>query len=207
MRSIQCIDVVLKSAFHYYKDQHVVQCGRSFFLSPRDVSELGDYYELFTGLFQSTVLGSSPFVNIDIAHKAFPCPLGVIDIIKDLQLRRFRVPIDLFNKIDEDVHDALYDHLKALRIAYEMPDNPLSKKVYKFAELAAPPSELVFEYQDRRITVLQYFKERNYNIKFPNMPCIKVGMPTKNICLPAELCSVQENQVGTSWIVFQLDSS
>lgn len=44
------------------------------------------------------------------------------------------------------------------------------------------------------MTVLDYFKSRNYAIRFPAMPTIQVGNAIRKIQLPIELCSVSANQ-------------
>lgn len=42
--------------------------------------------------------------------------------------------------------------------------------------------------QVSRISVVQYFKRyRNYNIKYPKLPCLQVGNVSKNIALPIEV--------------------
>ena len=194
MRAIQCIDVVLKTAF---LGDNGVQCGRSFFMCPTRRIDLGDFYELYTGLFQSTVLGMIPYVNVDVAHKAFPMAMRMMDIIKQIAESNSRGgAADLSRQLDNFSLTKLRTHLKGLRIAYEMPNDPASKKVYKFADLAQPASKLVFKCEGKDMTVQQYFLTRKYKIIFPEMPCIKVGNAIKNICLPAELCSIQGGQVS-----------
>lgn len=40
----------------------------------------------------------------------------------------------------------------------------------------------------RSITIGEYFqKEKRYALRFPNLPCIHVGNPQKDICLPPEV--------------------
>jgi eukaryotic translation initiation factor 2C len=48
--------------------------------------------------------------------------------------------------------------------------------------------------QERKQTVFDYFKERGYVIKQPNLPVLNVGSPYDPIYIPAELCTVLPGQ-------------
>ena len=58
--------------------------------------------------------------------------------------------------------------------------------------------QLKFEYEDKKalvkklITVQEYFsKDMNYTLKFPHLPCLHLGSPSKNIYIPVELCELK----------------
>ncbi|XP_033243989.1 protein argonaute-2-like [Drosophila miranda] len=44
------------------------------------------------------------------------------------------------------------------------------------------------------MTVAEYYKSRQYNLKFPNLLCLHVGPPLKHIYLPIELCRIEDGQ-------------
>lgn len=45
-------------------------------------------------------------------------------------------------------------------------------------------------------SILQYFKETNRTIRYPKLPCVKLGNTIKNIVVPMELCSIPDTQVN-----------
>lgn len=192
VRALQCIDVVLKDA---YQLSTGVQVGRSFFTRPNKPFNLGDFYELWTGLFQSTVLGSIPYVNVDIAHKAFPQAMHVMDVIYSICQNRLNETTTLENW----PANILLKHLKGLRIIYTMPGSDASKKCYKFLGLANSSRKEMFLSDGQNISVYDYFQSRNYTIRFPNLPCLKVGSSIRSISLPPELCSIPPGQVSIEW--------
>lgn len=157
-----------------------VQVGRSFFTYPARPIDLGDFYELWTGLFQSTILGSRPYINVDIAHKAFPSSLALIDIANRMG----------------DRYDMFLDrHLRGLRILYALPGNDASKKGYKYNALGDIPAKEKFKVDDRDTNVLDYFRTKNIQLRNPNYRCIRVGNAVRSISLPMEFCSVAPGQV------------
>lgn len=189
VRALQCIDVVLKDA---YQLSNGVQVGRSFFTRPDRPYNLGDFYELWTGLFQSTVLGRIPYVNVDVAHKAFPQPLHVMDVIAG----SCRGGLTESTTLDNWVTTILLKHLKGLRVIYKMPGSDASKKSYKFLDLAHNSKQEMFVSDGRTISVYDYFRSRNYTIKYPKLPCLKVGSSLRSISLPPELCEIPPGQVS-----------
>lgn len=153
--------------------------------------DLGDFYELWIGMFQSTILGSIPYVNVDIAHKAFPRRTGLIELINELG-RDFRTRSgpNLNAQLDYNVINNVTNHLKGLDIGYDMPGGGI--KAYKFAGLTEPARKLTFKMDERDITVEKYFENRGHRLKYPNLPCIKtVGKSF----FPVELCFVIGGQV------------
>lgn len=158
---------------------------------------LGSGYELWTGLFQSAVLGSRPYLNVDIAHKAFPLPMNLVKVFE-----MFRV--DPTRDLDYRARDDVISHLKGLRITYEMPGQNTSTKCYKFTDLGRSPTETKFKNEAGvEQTVYDYFRTvRKYTIKYPKLPCITVGNTIRTIALPAELCSVSANQVRSLLLYF-----
>lgn len=128
---------------------------------------------------------------------------GIIDLVIGLgSQNRDRRPPDLTRELDAGTVTKLRTHLKGLRIAYKIPGNDASTKVYKFADLEASASNCTFKHEEQTISVQQYFLMRyNYRIRYSNMPCIKVGNNVRSFVLPAELCNVVGGQVSISIFV------
>lgn len=161
-------------------------------MKPVNPYNLGECYELWTGLFQSTVLGKQPYLNVDIAHKAFPIAMSILDVIKVLCNTN-----DLSKPLDNWNIEKITDHLKGLRITYNMPGAASSKKCYKFNKMGVSAAQHKFkcDAQATQMTVADYFlKERKYKITFPNLPCVVVGNEIRSVYLPAELCEISANQ-------------
>ncbi|XP_014218616.1 protein argonaute-4 isoform X2 [Copidosoma floridanum] len=79
--AIQALDIILRSAPALTS----ITVGRSFFRPPQGQPVyLGSGMDLWVGLFQSAVLGWKPFLNVDVAHKAFPKSQNVIDLMKSI---------------------------------------------------------------------------------------------------------------------------
>lgn len=163
------------------------QVARSFYMRPNNRFDLGDCYELWTGIFQSTVLGSKPYLNVDIAHKAFPSPMNIIDVVKTFRNG------DPTRELDRYAENDLRTILKGLTISYGLPGVPI--KNYKFNDLKLPPGKLKFKTEERvEMTITQYMQSRKYTIRYPNMPCLHIGNTVRTIYVPAELCSISANQ-------------
>lgn len=177
-----------------------VQVGRSFFTYPDRPLDLGDFYDMWTGLFQSTILGRIPYINVDVAHKAFPSPMHLLDIVRGINGNLRIADGNLNTPLRPNVAAILERHLRGLRIIYELPGQDASIKGYKFMGLCETPDRELFESDGRRISVLAYFQSRSRPIRFPLLPCIKVGNAVRNISLPMEFCRVPPGQVGDNII-------
>lgn len=175
-----------------------VQVGRSFFPFPVRQSEyLGDFYDLWRGLFQSTILGRIPYVNVDIANKAFPTPMNVINIVDELYKQNRNARGDRRSPLDRGIADQLHRHMRGLRIIYDMPGNQASAKSYKYLQLGEMPSREFFTNNDgARISVLDHMRQRNFTIQYENLPCIQVGNMVKKVSLPMEFCRIPPGQVS-----------
>lgn len=121
--ALQCIDIVLRSA-------PAVSCigvGRSFFTPPPQIIDLGDGMEMYYGFYQSAVLCWKPFLNVDVAHKAFPIKQPVVELIRELSKGRADLRQGLDNYLMEDVQK----FLRTLKVQYEIPHHPASRRIYR----------------------------------------------------------------------------
>lgn len=183
-----------------------VSASRSFYLRPagRPVY-LGDYFELWYGMFQSTVLGDVPFLNIDIAHKAFPKRYAsMIELLEDMK-QDYRVGrlVDVNRPMDYQVVMALKKHLAGLDLIYR--STPEAKGFERrFLDIVDIPSRVGFEAsrevngktETYKTNVADHFKSKNTAIRYPHLPCIKIGSTVKSITVPMEFCSLSDAQVS-----------
>nr|XP_022904421.1 protein argonaute-2-like isoform X1 [Onthophagus taurus]XP_022904423.1 protein argonaute-2-like isoform X2 [Onthophagus taurus] len=188
MQALQCLDVILRSG----PSLRCIPVGRSFFNTPSgSMIKLGDGTELYNGFYQSVTIGWKPFLNLDIVHKAFPLAINVIDFIEDVLKRANRD--NYLNKRDEDV---IRKHLKGLKVNYELPKQAI-KRAYTINDISKPANQATFKDDSGAIQTVENFfaSKRNYKIKYPNWPTLWVGNKTKNIYIPAELCTILSGQV------------
>ncbi|XP_041674135.1 protein argonaute-2 isoform X1 [Drosophila eugracilis] len=190
MRAMQCLEVVMASPCH----NKAIRAGRSFFKmsEPGQRRELEDGYEALIGLYQAVILGDKPFLNVDISHKSFPMAMTVLEYLERYSLRQ---------KIDKNTNlnfsrRQIESFLKGINISYTPPESfGSSARSYKVNGLSMNPANVqTFEYEGKKVTIVDYFKNRNYMMKYPNLHCLHVGPPVKNILVPIELCTIEGGQ-------------
>lgn len=189
-KALQCIEIILKGVYQQKHLEMGIQAARSFYLPPDKPVYLGDFFELWLGLFQSTVLGSHIYLNVDVAHKAFP--------------ERYESLVNLLQQIENEQKcdqrsavNYMQSHLSGLDVIYKTPGDVGKKRVYKFMALVGNPNEERFKDSNgREFTVASYFKEQKYPIDCPNLPCVKLGNTIKSITVPMEHCSLSGRQVS-----------
>lgn len=189
-RALQCIEIILKGAYQQKHLEMGIQAARSFYLPSQQREYLGDFFELWLGLFQSTVLGSQIYVNVDVAHKAFPERYdSLLNLLQQIQKERH---CDQRNAIEQ-----MQSHLSGMDVIYKTPGNAGKKRVYKFMGLVGNPNQERFTDQSgRQTTVAAYFSEQKYPISCPDLPCVKLGNTIKSIVVPMEHCSLSDRQVS-----------
>ncbi|XP_050530868.1 protein argonaute-2-like isoform X2 [Daktulosphaira vitifoliae] len=193
--ALQALDIVMKNRPFSLR---FVNAGRSFFPIPRQFpTDLGEGSELWKGFFQSPVIGWKPFLNIDVAHKGFPKHQSIIEYIKNC------LKCDLKADMDSKNLNILLCYLKGLKVDFQIPNQPNSKRSFKVIKLFESAAKFFFEIQDQngnkqKINVVQYFKTmRNYTILYPNLPCLHVGNVAKQNAVPIELCTIQKGQISS----------
>ncbi|XP_053668038.1 protein argonaute-2-like [Anopheles marshallii] len=179
MSAIQCLDVVLRCACE--TNPNLVRFKRCVYMVPTESIRIGKVYELWYGLFQSAVLGSRPYLNLDVSHKAFPCAAELLDVIRyfngdNLKLQSF---------------------LKGMDVIYRRPTGIASRM--RCNGLLKPANEQFFNLDDgTRLTVADYFANRlNYPLTHPDLPVLHVGSTVRSVYVPAELCAIPGGQTLT----------
>lgn len=187
MTALQVLEVVLASQHHMMS----VRVGRSFYRKPKEFYDLGDCYEMYTGIYQAALLGEEPFFNVDIAHKSFPRDMSILEVLEEKQISAQNT-ITNYRAID-----SLKVFLKGLRIVYEPPKCFASvTRQYTVVDIGDAANKTTFTNDNgENITVYKYFASRGYTLKYPHLNCLQVGNVNKTIALPMELCSVAPQQV------------
>ncbi|KAG4066948.1 hypothetical protein HA402_007696 [Bradysia odoriphaga] len=187
-RALQCIDVILKGAFQQKHLEMGIQAARSFYIPASMREYLGDFFELWLGLFQSSVLGSNIYINVDIAHKGFPERY-------DSLVRMLEQMIDEYQCDIRQAMQYMRRHLSGMDVIYKTPNADGTMRSYKFMDLVGTPDRETFRDKDgNRLTVAEYFKSQNYTITRLDLPCVKLGNSIKNIVVPMEHCSLSDRQ-------------
>nr|XP_003707086.1 PREDICTED: protein argonaute-2 [Megachile rotundata]XP_012149383.1 PREDICTED: protein argonaute-2 [Megachile rotundata] len=196
MKCVQALDIIFRHGPAY----QFTPVGRSLFKQPEPgrVVSLSGGLDLWVGVFQSVAIGRKAYLNIDVAHKGFPKDQSVIDLMKELcKHPRATAPPETLQYQDVDrKRDDINKFLKGLKVQYELPGQPTSKRTYRVNELVECPRRNKFRLENNTMcTVEQYFLQKNYRIRFPELPCIWVGSRNSNIHLPVELCTIVAGQV------------
>ncbi|CAK1540645.1 unnamed protein product [Leptosia nina] len=192
--AIHCIDVVLRQGAL----ENYVKASRQYFMRPRNPIDLGDGLEMWTGLFQSAIFTSRPFINIDVAHKGFPKSQPLIDTYS----RDFRLdlnsPIERQRKMECEL---FVKYLRGLRVVATIGDSRTGFKKREFIcnDIKPPANALTFTITEesgrsRTISVEQYFTSKGYRLRYPNLNCVWVGPRDKEIYYPMELLHVAYGQ-------------
>ncbi|XP_043510575.1 protein argonaute-2 [Frieseomelitta varia] len=195
-KCIQALDVILRHGPAY----KYTTVGRSLFQPPEGrVVSLSNGLDLWIGIFQSVIIGSKPYLNVDVAHKGFPTEQPVINLMKEFckNPRSDVLPADITAADIKRNGDKITKFLKGLKVQYELPGQPTTKRTYNVNGLVPSPRENKFYLSDgTSCTVEQYFlKAKKYKIKHNDLPCLWVGSRSTNIHVPPELCTVVAGQV------------
>lgn len=187
----QCLEVAFGSVSD--RNAKFIKFKRSCYLAPLKRIDVGVNHELWYGLHQSLILGSKLFLNVDVAHKAFPSGVPVLDVVADLARRRWNDPPNVPEWADEMLASKLDHFLKGLEVSYTGPS--AVQKVFKYNGLKGPASKQTFKSNDgTQMTVAAYFAQQGCRLRYPNLPVMHVGSTVRNIMLPMELCQILPGQ-------------
>ena len=124
------------------------------------------------------------FYYVTVAHKAFPSSQPVLDLVKDL-----------INASEVSARDVEYNRakissfLRGLKVSYEIPGHPGSRRTMGVNDLGRNAHDASFEASDGTTTnVVNYFaREKRYKIRYPDLPLLWVGSKNKLILIPMEV--------------------
>ncbi|XP_034935944.1 protein argonaute-2 isoform X3 [Chelonus insularis] len=186
--SMQVLNIILRSA----PSANSISVGRTFFKQPPQRIDLSGGMELYTGIFQSAVMGWKPLYNIDVANKAFPSSINVVELFKELCADRGRVPNEVTADMIKHHYDDISRFITGLKVIYQLPDKPSQKRTVGVNGLDRSARDAVFELDNNeKTTVERYFLGcKHYKLQYPDLPCLWVGSRAKRTLLPPELCSI-----------------
>uniref|UniRef100_A0A1A9WFG9 Piwi domain-containing protein n=1 Tax=Glossina brevipalpis TaxID=37001 RepID=A0A1A9WFG9_9MUSC len=186
MRALQALEVVLASNNHALG----IRVGRSFYRKPDELYDLGEGYEMYTGIYQAAILGEVPLLNVDISHKSFPKSQTIIQYLKECDIDTSRTIEDYRMK------KIITQFLKGMDIVYTPPPNfGAMPRKYKVLDIGNAPAKITFTLDDgKKMTVKDYFASKGCTLQYPFLNCITVGSAIRQISLPMEFCSVAEDQ-------------
>lgn len=112
-------------------------------------------------------------------------------MLKDL-CKQYREPLQTINENDVKRNaDKINKFLKGLKIQYEIPGQPNSKRTYRVNELGASARNHKFKTDNGELcSVEKYFaQQKKYSLKHPELPCLWVGSRNndRKIYLPMEV--------------------
>ncbi|VDO36390.1 unnamed protein product [Haemonchus placei] len=108
-------------------------------------------------------------------------------------------PSSLYKEFSLSNHEMkiLAEAVKGIKIRFSHRKGAV--RVYRVNSLQMPTHKLTFKgvTEDGRETiksVAQYFAEKYAELRFPKLPCLHVGPPTRNIFFPLEVCEMDTPQ-------------
>ena len=196
--ALQALDVLMR----HRPSMLLTSVGRSFF-TRNDVRSLGDGAECWMGFHQSVRPAQGKLVvNIDVSATAFFEPGQILNFIARTLGRK--APTDLNYPLKNREIDKCEKLLKGIKVQINHRGD--IKRKYKINGItktmasqtfflftnsanAEKPSEGV------EISVVDYFlRQYNIGLKFPHLPCLKVGSAQRTVYLPLEVCDIVEGQ-------------
>lgn len=164
--------------------------GRSLFYpnDARHVHPLGGDGEVWIGHFRTVKpTQQGLMLNVDAQAIAMIKPMPLLEYLC-LKLRRSD-PRD----IGPRDADAIYALVSKLKIETTHQGGKRRIRVHTIAEVAA--SRDFFDCDGQRVSVQEYFGVRyNTQLRFPGLPCLKVGSAKNPASMPIELCRVAAGQ-------------
>ncbi|CAH1183419.1 unnamed protein product [Phaedon cochleariae] len=194
--ALQVVDIVLRSA----PALSLTAVGRSFFHRPEQIIELGEGMEMYNGFYQSAIRGWKPFLNVDVAHKAFPKSMNVMDALVDLFASDYR-PVsreDLARGLERFQLEKFEKFIKTLKVTYEIPNAGATRRSYRVNGVGEPAAVKKFRPNDGpEVTIEKYFADKyRVRLRYPKLPTLWVGNKERRdkMLLPLEFCTIEENQ-------------
>ena len=197
--ALQALDVIMR----HRPSMMLTTVGRSFF-SRNDAKVLGDGAECWMGYHQSVKPAKGRLLmNIDVSATAFYEPGPILGFLARNLGRKglddFRGPmrvreIEKSERLLRGVKVAV-NHRGEIRRKYKVHGITRSasdQTFFKFTRFAEDGETVI---EEKELSVEDYFKKQyNYVLKFPYLPCLKVGNPQKMVYLPMEVCDIVPGQ-------------
>jgi eukaryotic translation initiation factor 2C len=211
---VQCLEVVTRA----HQNQHSITDKHRVFGVGSD-GTLSNLIELRTGLSHNIkVTNAGYFLNVDAAFAGFYRSMPLLDMIRDLHREMkntFRGPPrgndrrggDFQNKRRDEYVDLAREELGAdfwsnlekliknvkVKTNHRSPNNrELSFKVSGI--LQQPASSVMFEIEDKRQSVAEYFAAAYKPLTYPNLPVVVVKKRGMTLFFPIEVLDLHDGQ-------------
>ena len=196
--AIQALNIVLNMS----PQLHFEIIGQNYFNPNREngtAIDIGGGASLWVGTFSSVRLGWKPMLNLDVANRVvLQKSLSVEEFIRYV-LKSNREYNSSHISLKKKRHfDAVDEKIRNLKIQYERPNG---KKIdYRVIRMMPAANRLKIKQEnEKEYTIEQYFKDRyDYQLKFPEYPCIHAGKPEETVYLPIELCMMKKQSLPTT---------
>lgn len=199
--ALQAIDVLMR----HRPSMTLTSVGRSFF-TRSDSKLLGDGAECWMGFHQSVRPAKGRLLmNIDVSATAFFEPGPLLSFV--VKILGKKSSDDLKSPLRVKEIEKLERLLRAVKIQVNHSGD--IKRKYKIIGFTRTSVDMTFfKYnssrrdnsepnfaEDSEISVEQYFKKQyNCILKYPYLPCLKVGSPQRIVYLPLEVCDILPGQ-------------
>ncbi|KAJ3030641.1 Eukaryotic translation initiation factor 2C [Rhizophlyctis rosea] len=188
--AIMCLDIILR----HKPSMLYSTVGRAFYTQAGAQSLQGGA-EVWPGYHQSIrPAGDAMKINIDVSSTAFYEAGDLITMMCKVLGERVE---NLRRGLDDRKKQRLEKTLKGLRVITKHRGHNENKK-FRIAKLGDSANATKFRTDSGEMTIAQYF-QKSYNkaLQYPDLPCLVVGDPSKNMFLPMEVCDVVEGQRHT----------
>jgi len=196
----QILNIVLSQVAR----EKCISLGRNYFpqnsLEGKSV-DLPGGKSIWFGFFQSVSLGWKPMVNVDVANKPAVKGCDFISYMEKVLTIPGRgmdyMPLKPNFRTNgggnwkPEIHKhKLERNVKGLKIRYIRPDG--QKREWRCNRVLDSPRNLQFKHEGESMSVEDYFViAYDYELKYPNLPCIHLGSVQKTFYIPVELCEMK----------------
>jgi len=184
--------VVADIVIRHFPSMRYTVAGRSMYTKPAEQFSLGSATELWSGIYTSVRPSNWGLVmNVDESHTAFYEAQPVMNFMAK-HLRMNGAISANYSLRDSDMV-TLEKQLRGLRVTVQHQAQKRQYRVEKLTRKTA--SQISFDCDGKKVSIAQYFKSQyNYQLKYPNLPCIWVSPKEKNTFIPMEVCHIVEGQ-------------
>ncbi|CAN0333185.1 unnamed protein product, partial [Ectocarpus sp. 12 AP-2014] len=166
--------------------------GRSFF-TPDMPSPISGGAEVWLGYYQSlraTQAGLT--LNVDMSAMAFVRSMPMMDFV--CELLGVRDPGQLSRGIRPYDRRKLETALKGVNVEVTHRKSNRQYRVSALSKIGA--DQLTFPDQEsgKDEIVARYFGEKYFKLRYPSLPCVRIGSASKHNYIPMEVCQIAQGQ-------------
>nr|AWH61373.1 putative argonaute [Fucus serratus] len=166
--------------------------GRSFY-SPEMPSPISGGAEVWLGYYQSlraTQAGLT--LNVDMSAMAFVRSMPMMDFV--CELLGIRDPGMLSRGIRPYDKRKLETALKGVNVEVTHRKSNRQYRISAVTRQGADQTSFPDQESGKDLIVAHYFREKYYPLKYPSLPCVRVGSAAKHNYIPMEVCQIATGQ-------------